>query len=1127
MNKAAYAEIFYRELLKVATRRGLDPDRQHQALYRLSLKLFDWLISEERLQFTTLFAKVAYIGHKYEIPPHLQYYLHHFRKAGMRSKDAHSKTVADIQFGMRVVAETIRQTTGVKVPGELAPHLPAEWPFQYHEVQSASFQSKVRVLVTGWGPQADTLLAKATTAPEKSVVVRYNVTGRNDIFNPLFREMKLWLSFPVTLNLIDVTIDEKGTYLPTAFVLEPDFLIDVSGISESFRGSRAVLSSFLLKKFWPFFPSLPLMLGNISNFFLDELLLNPAAEFRSLFLQLFELYPLVLSLFNDREIKDLYTKANGHFNRLKKVVTTDLPSEGISLDQASIEPAFYSEKYGLQGRLDLFFEGARPGIVELKSGKIYRPNIHGLGQNHFVQTLLYDLLIQSAYENRFDPANYILYSGAQERQLRFAPRVKAQQWEAIQFRNQVIILEKRLGNIRPVPEDYEKGRQVLTLLTLANCRWLSGFEKDRIVTFQRTLEGLTDTEARYFVFFVGFIAREHQLAKTGVHGSDKLNGQASLWLETLEYKVEKFEIINHLRFVTGRITDGQDHLLTFQKTETTSALANFRVGDIAVLYPQLSAKTPGMHSQIFKCTIIDIDEQKVEVRLRSKQNNQQIFRDTPHWNIEQDILDSSFVGMYRNLFAWASATSEKRCLLLGTVAPAKSEPQPGITYPGLTSEQIRILNKAIAAPDYFLLWGPPGTGKTSVMLKALVRYQFDHTDDNILLMAYTNRAVDEICEAIDKISEDFREHYFRVGSAYSTAPRFQAQLLKNKSRGVRTRKDLLKLIGRHRIVVGTLASMTSRVELLRLKTFQTAIIDEASQILEPSLVGLLPQFRKFILIGDHKQLPAVVAQDEALSRVADPALDKIGLKNLRNSFFERLYKRCLLKQWHWGFDQLSHQGRMHERLMQFPNRYFYGQSLHTLPPEIPHHLVQTAPLVRQLPPSPDELTTSLATKRVLFLDTPPDTNDGLLKTNRYEAAEVARVIEKLRTIYLTNLLPFDGKKVGVITPFRAQIARIKIELDRHFAAGTLPDITVDTVERYQGGARDIILISLCANSMDRLLTLTSYSDEGIDRKLNVALTRAREQIVLVGNVDLLSEIPLYKALIAQSHLIGRPSLPNH
>jgi DNA replication ATP-dependent helicase Dna2 len=102
--------------------------------------------------------------------------------------------------------------------------------------------------------------------------------------------------------------------------------------------------------------------------------------------------------------------------------------------------------------------------------------------------------------------------------------------------------------------------------------------------------------------------------------------------------------------------------------------------------------------------------------------------------------------------------------------------------------------------------------------------------------------------------------------------------------------------------------------------------------------------------------------------------------------------------------------------------------------------------------------------------------------------------------------------IGIITPYRAQIALIRKCME------VIPDkysklITVDTVERYQGGARDIIIISFCINRANQLDSLVSMSQEGIDRKLNVALTRAKEQIILIGNKNLLSKSSGHRDLI--------------
>jgi DNA replication ATP-dependent helicase Dna2 len=497
-----------------------------------------------------------------------------------------------------------------------------------------------------------------------------------------------------------------------------------------------------------------------------------------------------------------------------------------------------------------------------------------------------------------------------------------------------------------------------------------------------------------------------------------------------------------------------------------------------------------------------------------------IFNEFEKWNLEHDQMDMSFNSMYQGLFQWASADKRKRYLLLATEpprCPVTDTPSSLTPHPSsLTEEQQHILQKMLHAPDYFLLWGPPGTGKTSQMLRHFAKWIFENTEENLLLLAYTNRAVDEICEALESIGPAVKESYLRIGSRYSTSQQFENQLLANKIEKVSTRKGLREVLDNHRIFVSTLASLSNNQELLKLKKFRRVAIDEASQILEPVLAGLLPQFEQFVLIGDHKQLPAVVVQPPEASAVTDEKLLGIGLQNLRNSLFERLFRRCTEQGWHWAYDLLSHQGRMHEDIMRFPGEHFYEGKLKILPKEIPASQKQLAPLPVQLLDNQSNWQVALAGRRLAFLNTPVDQESPSRKTNRHEAELLTQLVKHFQNQPVT-ISPFGGAgggiaTIGIITPYRAQIAQIQEVMQREgIDCGS---ITIDTVERYQGGARDIILISLCTNAASQMETLVSLSEEGVDRKLNVALTRAREQVVVLGNEDLLSRNEVYRRLIA-------------
>ena len=150
------------------------------------------------------------------------------------------------------------------------------------------------------------------------------------------------------------------------------------------------------------------------------------------------------------------------------------------------------------------------------------------------------------------------------------------------------------------------------------------------------------------------------------------------------------------------------------------------------------------------------------------------------------------------------------------------------------------------------------------------------------------------------------------------------------------------MLSQQRIVLGTVASLQGKPELFNLIHFDRLLVDEASQIIEPSLAGFMTRFEKVLLIGDHLQLPAVVTQDKSSTIVKNQELKNIGLKDLRDSLFERLYLRSQAMGWDWAYARLSHQGRMHEDIMAFPNQIFYKGGLKILPLNSDNHFQKKA-----------------------------------------------------------------------------------------------------------------------------------------------------------------------------------------
>ncbi|MEL6972065.1 MAG: ATP-dependent helicase [Bacteroidota bacterium] len=1114
MVQQALAPLLYRELHKILSTANMSTAEQIVACRQLLDLIFLEATRREKLPFTTHFARIAYAAHQYNLPKSLLYYVHHFRRLGRNAKTATESSTLEV--GTKAIADVIFAIWQQPPAEELATILPLQWPMPVQEFVVAAFRTLVRVVALEDDATAQQLIGRDTEHPAEAVRIQYHLADRNELFTPTIDLARKVTGFPVQLNLLDVEVGADGIYRPRAVVLEPDFLIDVSAVAESFQGGDTHPWGYLLKKYLPFQQSIPLMLGNIANYFLDELMSDPEVTFQELVAGIFGLNPLAFCLFTDGQIRELMGKAQGHFVRLKQMVQVGFKEEDLDRRYCYLEPTFYSEMYGLQGRLDVLYRNPQPegrsAIVELKSGKPYRPNIHGISPNHYIQTVLYDFLVRSAYGQKSNVGCYILYSSQEQRPLRFAPAVKAQQYEALQVRNHLLAIEHLLSQLGVEDEELLPQTQRLFLrLQAARYPHLKGFSARDLDAFASVFQQLSPLEKRYFGAFSGFIAREHLLAKTGVQGMDRMNGLASLWLDHPQEKEENYQRLAQLQLAVNNSKEIEP-ILILLRGKHTNPLANFRVGDIAVLFPYTEDGKGVLQHQVFKCTIISLDLEQVTVRLRSRQFNDRLFVEQEYWTLEHDLLDSSINAYYRGLFEWAQRPSDRRQLLLGLRPPKEGIVQEHTWPSRLTDEQAGLLDRMLAAPEYFLLWGPPGTGKTSVMLHHLVRHLLEETDEHLLLLAYTNRAVDEMCESIEAIGEEVKSQYLRIGSNYGTHPRFQDRLLQNAIKGTRNRRELRQLIASKRIFVGTVAALANKTDLFALKKFQRVIIDEASQILEPLLMGLLGRFQQWILIGDHRQLPAVVAQSEELTEVRDEELRAAGITSLGQSLFERLYLKSQAKDWHWTYGQLTHQGRMHQDIVAFPAQQFYQGHLDCLPENTTYRSHQERPIHWELPPDANVLEQQLTRQRVVYLPTPVDEDSATLKTNQHEARLLVDIIKAFHRLAGENGEELAAGSMGIITPYRAQIAQIRALLTEEELAPE--DYTIDTVERYQGGARDIILISLCTNSERQLQSLSSLSAEGVDRKLNVAMTRARSHLVVLGNEGILKRSPVYYELLS-------------
>jgi len=1063
---------------------NLDTRIKKAKLFHLFTLLVVNVSDRSGVQFTSLFARLNYIISIHQISFKEAYLLHSYRKMG-QSKD-HDDVVDLGSLSMDILMSNafneIRDLSAV------SGFYTALTKNRNNEVKT--FVRLLRVDLLFIDTNLKRIQAQLQDEPFDHITIVYNRADRNEDFTELFELIAKHALLPLTVHLIDTEIDHENVYCPSVIVFEPDYLYDVTAISECFGPFANHQTSYLLRKFLKRASSKAILVGNISNYFLDQLIYRPNGNFEDFIKKIFALDPLAIALLSDSEVREMIVLLENHFNHIKDVVLSKFPNVGIDIDKCQIEPSFYSAKYGIQGRLDLFEKKEQSAfIVELKSGSCFRPNKFGLANNHYHQTLLYDMLIESVYGTKIKRSNFILYSKENANHLRFAPALRVEQREAIKERNLLYIHDRLLGEKEDFVDYYE------TYYKKYN-RYIKGFQRKDFDQFIKVFSALGALEKTYCNQLFRFSLCELSLNKLGYDNSEKSQGLSALWRHEVDYKKEQFNILNDLEIIENN-SDQEIPLLQLRKTEMSADLSNFRVGDLGVFYPAEEATTILEH-QVFKSTIIALNDTDIVIRLRSRQEHPYIFDRYKKWHVEHDHLENGYYDMSRSIYEFAQAPSRFRSLIMGHTMPDQYEvPSIGCSH-HLTDEQEQIFEEVVSAKDYYLLWGPPGTGKTSVMLREIAHHFITHEHDRIIFLAYTNRAVDEICDALCSLEP--KPSFVRIGSHYSTAERFHKYLLNEQIADIANRKDLReKLIG-EQVYVGTVASVVGKVSLFDLIKFDVAIVDEASQILETSLIGLLSRVHKFILIGDHLQLPAVVKQSSDLSAVASPDLLALGFDNFRTSLFERMYTRAVSQEWDHAIGQLTYQGRMHIDIMSFVNKAFYNGELKALSK------------IERLTDR-DTYGLSPMTGRLLFIKSTLDRNAESIKINMNEAQLVGRAVQ-LSIRYLTSINKnLTSDSIGVITPFRAQIAAIRKHLNTLDLNINIDLITIDTVERYQGGARDIIIMSCCMNYIFQLNSLVSLSTSGVDRKLNVAITRAREQFVLIGNDDLLLQSDGYKQLI--------------
>lgn len=441
-----------------------------------------------------------------------------------------------------------------------------------------------------------------------------------------------------------------------------------------------------------------------------------------------------------------------------------------------------------------------------------------------------------------------------------------------------------------------------------------------------------------------------------------------------------------------------------------------------------------------------------------------------------------------------------------------SQPAAKVSLPWLNATQETAVNRVLGSHEVAIVHGPPGTGKTTTLVEAICETL--RRESQVLVCAQSNMAVDWISERLvdrgvdvlrignptrvtDKMLGFTYERRFEAHDLYPSlwaARKAIRQLRQSGKRHseqwyrqidkLRQRATELEiainsdLLGSTRVIACTLAGSANRV--LEGMTFGTLFVDEAAQALEAACWIAIARARRVVLAGDHCQLPPTVK----------------SMESLRGGLGVTLMERIATTNPH-VVTMLTVQYRMHEAIMRFSSDWFYDGK------------VQSAPDVRN--------------RGILDYDTPitwvdtadecPDVQEQFVgesfgRINRPEAQlTISTLVDYFNRIGMQRLAD-ERIDVGIISPYRAQVQYLR-NLVRHSADLKLlsGNISVNTVDGFQGQERDVVVISLVrANDKGQIGFLRDL------RRMNVAITRARMKLIILGNVATLTRHPFYKKL---------------
>jgi len=554
-----------------------------------------------------------------------------------------------------------------------------------------------------------------------------------------------------------------------------------------------------------------------------------------------------------------------------------------------------------------------------------------------------------------------------------------------------------------------------------------------------------------------------------------------------------------------------------ERTSHRDILHQFRFGATVALFSNHDAPADRVEG-----TITHIRADRMRIALRTDE--------LPDWTrqgrlgIDLVFDENSYLEMDRALERAAGRMEKKEegrlaRVLAGAQPPAFAEAFGFSPLPELNTQQNEAVQKILEAEDLAIVHGPPGTGKTTTLVQA-IRLLVQRGEGPVLVTAPSNAAVDLLSERLDacglmvvrignpaRVSERllsltlddrmaehpqmkevrrlkkqaaaYRDLAHKYKRSFGPAEREQRKALFAEAKAISQELERTEaymaadVLGRAQVITATLVGAAH--PSIRALRFGTAVIDEAGQALEPACWIPALRTRRLVLAGDHCQLPPTIRSAEAA----------------RSGLERTLMEKCVAEHPD-AVVLLEEQYRMNEPIMGFSSRHFYDGRLRAHPAVAQRLLFEEdRPLV--------------------FIDTAgcgfEERQEGNRIGNPEEAAFMLRQVERLAEDLAARGL---SATTGVIAPYRQQVELLREGAGNSAVLQALgAALSVNTIDSFQGQERDAIFISLTRSNSDNVIGFLSEV-----RRLNVAMTRARKRLVLVGDSATLSQYPFYAGLIA-------------